>query len=600
MPYRWQLVLYILSAIPLAEFATPLAPRWGDIRLKHTWNTVPDNWESLGPPPSGTAIDLYIALKPHRESALIDALYEVSNPRHQKYGAHLSKKEVAELVTPHQDTFELVHSWLEHHGVPSSSISRSHGGSWLTVTGVPVSQADRLLCASYHVYKHTGTNETETIIRTVSYALPEALHSLLETVAPTTYFASPPTIMQEPKRRSSEETAMIVNSTSGQPVKVLLRQDEPTVTPGFIRWLYRTFNYVPEAGFHNALGILGLHNDYPNEEDLTDFMLDYREDAVDATFQVVPVNGGTYNPTEPGTVESSVDIQYTSALAYPTPQIFYPTGGNLRYWPKNGLPTAEDVYLAWLKYLLDLEYIPPTISISYANPETSVPGAYATAVCNIFAQLGLRGVSVLIATGDHGVGLRDCRDDAGNVRFYTMFPASCPWVTSVGGTMRPVGDIPDEVAMPLSGGGFSQYFGRPNYQKGAVLTYLQNFGNHYAGLYNAEGRAVPDVASLAHRFEFILNGEHYFGSGTSCATPTFAGIVSLLNDYLISTDRRPLGFLNLWLYDRGILGLNDIMSGNNPGCQTPGFAAIVGWDPVTGLGSPNFELLQLVVDRLIL
>jgi tripeptidyl-peptidase-1 len=64
---------------------------------------------------------------------------------------------------------------------------------------------------------------------------------------------------------------------------------------------------------------------------------------------------------------------------------------------------------------------------------------------------------------------------------------------------------------------------------------------------------------------------------------TVAGIVSLLNDYLISTDRHPLGFLNLWLYDRGIAGLNDITSGDNPGCNTPGFTAIRGWDPVRRL-----------------
>jgi tripeptidyl-peptidase-1 len=59
-----------------------------------------------------------------------------------------------------------------------------------------------------------------------------------------------------------------------------------------------------------------------------------------------------------------------------------------------------------------------------------------------------------------------------------------------------------------------------------------------------------------------------------------AGIVSLLNDYLLSTERRPLGFLNPWLYGKGLAGLNDIISGSNLGCNTNGFTAIVGWDPV--------------------
>ena len=58
---------------------------WHDTHVKHTWNAVPDRWESLGCPPSSTAIDLYLVLKPYYENALIDVLYDVSNPRHSKY-----------------------------------------------------------------------------------------------------------------------------------------------------------------------------------------------------------------------------------------------------------------------------------------------------------------------------------------------------------------------------------------------------------------------------------------------------------------------------------------------------------------------------------
>ncbi len=127
-----------------------LAPPWDDIRVKHIWDTVPHNWETLGHPPAGTTIDLHLALTPHHENALIDALYEVSDPRSPKhvlsnspprhragcnlhvpllrcrYGAHLSKEQVAQLVAPHPDTLELIKSWLEHHDVPSTSISMTN------------------------------------------------------------------------------------------------------------------------------------------------------------------------------------------------------------------------------------------------------------------------------------------------------------------------------------------------------------------------------------------------------------------------------------------------------------------------------------------
>ena len=49
----------------------------------------------------------------------------------------------------------------------------------------------------------------------------------------------------------------------------------------------------------------------------------------------------------------------------------------------------------------------------------------------------------------------------------------------------------------------------------------------------------------------------------------------------------PLRFLNPWLHSGGYKGLNDIIGGNNPGCSIPGFDAVKGWDPVTGLGTPN-------------
>ncbi|TFY50310.1 hypothetical protein EVG20_g11593 [Dentipellis fragilis] len=112
---------------------------------------------------------------------------------------------------------------------------------------------------------------------------------------------------------------------------------------------------------------------------------------------------------------------------------------------------------------------------------------------------------------------------------------------------------------------------------------------------SATGRAFPDVAAQARRFEIVIEGEVTYTKGTSCSAPTFAAIVALLNDFLISEGKPPLGFLNPLLYSKGVAGLNDITSGNNPGCGTPGFSAVQGWDPVTGLGTPDFGKLQAVV-----
>ncbi|KAF8258729.1 hypothetical protein EI94DRAFT_1620326, partial [Lactarius quietus] len=76
------------------------------------------------------------------------------------------------------------------------------------------------------------------------------------------------------------------------------------------------------------------------------------------------------------------------------------------------------------------------------------------------------------------------------------------------------------------------------------------------------------------------------------------GIVSLMNDYQMSKGKCLLSFLNYWLYGGGLAGLNDTKSGSNLGCSTDRFSAITGWDPVTCLGTPNFPILEELVDDL--
>ncbi|KAH8983891.1 peptidase S8/S53 domain-containing protein [Lactarius hatsudake] len=570
-------VLFVVVVVLLGSPAKPLrvSPPWDDMHIKHSWNAIPKNWEALGHPPSGSTIDLYIALRPQRENAVVDMLYKVSEPGHPRYRAYLTREQVADLVAPRPETLELVNSWLEHHNISSSSVSMTYGGNTLALKGVSVSQANTLLSASYQLYRHVKSNET--IIRTVGYALPAALHWHVLTVMPTTSFVSQRTQWQKPRNRSD----MAVKSTSGELATVLSSRAKVNyVRPSFLRWLYGTGAYIPGATDRNALGVVGLLGDYPSPTDLTAFMQKYRSDADDATFAVIEVNGGGYDPTHPN-FEPNMDIQYAEAMAYPTPHIFYSTG----------LGPSDDYFVSFLEYFLDQENIPQTISISYDRLEENfIPREYMVHVCDLFSRLGVRGVSVLLPSGDDGVG-KHCVMEDGSIQFTPSFPATCPYVTVVGGTM----DYKPEVAVELSGGGFSDYFKRPPYQEEAVSTFLRNLGNRYQDLYNASGRGIPDIAAQASEFRFISGGIKVEGSGTSAATPVVAGIISLLNDWLTLRGQPPLGFLNPWLYGGGLSALNDITEGSNPGCGTNGFTAIVGWDPVTGLGTPNFRrLLELL------
>ncbi|KAI9436599.1 subtilisin-like protein [Lactarius indigo] len=573
----------------LAE--TPLEPRWGDVRTKHAWGDIPEHWETLGHPPAGTTIDLHIALEPQRKNAVVDTLYEVSFPRSPKYGAHLSKEQLADLVEPHPNTLTLVNSWLKHHGVHPSSVSRSHGGGWLTVTNVPVSQANDLLSASYQLYRHAETNDT--VLRTISYGFPAELHSHIKTIAPTTYFSSPRMLRHATSLRRAGTMATTTKEASLDLGRGLPRNDdddgddeEGIVTPSALRWIYNTLGYGPAAIDRNKLGIIGFLGDSPSPNDLKKFMTEYRTDGEDASFKVIPISGGQYDPNKPS-VEGNLDTQYAQSMAFPTPHSYYSTGGKLG--------TVEP-YLNWLNYMLGLDDgdLPQTITASYGGFEENIPPDFAENACELFAKLGVRGASILFSTGDFGVG-KDCVDSSGNVRFRPRFPASCPWVTGVGATMK----YP-EIGAFFSGGGFSNLFPRPDYQDGAVPTYLETLGDQYSGLYNPAGRGIPDIAMQGHRCSFVHRNDYYTISGTSCAVPIAAGIVSLLNDYRLSKGKTPLGFLNYWLYYPEVadIGINDITFGANPGCGTNGFSANSGWDPVTGLGSLDFSELEELLDDL--
>jgi len=108
------------------------------------------------------------------------------------------------------------------------------------------------------------------------------------------------------------------------------------------------------------------------------------------------------------------------------------------------------------------------------------------------------------------------------------------------------------------------------------------------------------VAALGWNFAVVVGGGAESVGGTSASAPTFAAIVSLLNDIRLAKKARPLGFLNPWLYQVAAATPNafwDVTVGNNQYgcCGFTGFLCAPGWDPVTGLGTPNFAVLSKIV-----
>ena len=214
-----------------------------------------------------------------------------------------------------------------------------------------------------------------------------------------------------------------------------------------------------------------------------------------------------------------------------------------------------------------------------------------------FMKAGARGISLMYASGDEGA---NCKGG----KYVPEWPSSSPYITAVGGTTG----SGTESAASLSSGGFSNRYAMPAWQTEAVEAYLKNqvvFPDSNVKLqgqvasfpkpsyYNASGRAYPDVSAQATGFMVVAGGGTEPGvAGTSCASPTFSGVLALVVDKRLAAGKTSLGFLNPLIYKTlGPAGaLNDITSGSSSGCGffSSGWPARKGWDAVTGYGTPNY------------
>ena len=534
----------------------------------------------------------------------------VSDPSHHRYGQHLTLEEVNKLVKPTDYALELVHEWLHEHGIEKEQLQYTPAQDWIQIS-LPVNAVERLLDTEYSVYQHEDGSH---LVRTAKWSLPIHLHEHIETVVPTNSFFRPTPRRSTVKVVESpglSKTALQVPSARGSSNLTVAQVCNATyVTPLCLRTLYGTVDYTPQAPGQNQVGLTDYLGEANNRSDTYLFLTQFRPEAAAEAykFNVEVIAGGDNQQTPDNAtqlaagkdLEGNLDAETIIGIDYPTPLTAYTTGGSPPFAPDDFTPTdTNEPYLTWLQYVLAQKTIPQVISTSYADDEQTVPYSYAKTVCNSFAQLGARGVSLFFGSGDEGVGTSgDCFTNDGTNRstFLAEFPTSCPYITSVGATKN---FAPEVVAYDarngfVSGGGFSNYFPRPAYQEKAVGDYVAGLGNQFSGLYNKTGRGYPDVSAQGFHFITIWNGTMVILDGTSASTPTFAAIISLVNDALIADGKPPLGFLNPWLYKKGYKALTDITSGSALGCNTTGFPAVTGWDAVTGFGTPVSGIDRIV------
>ena len=525
-----------------------------------------------------SAITLVLKSSPSQVSALEKLLEEQRNPASPSYRRWLNPEEYADRFGLSRNDFGKVVAWLQSQGFSVDYTAR--GRNWVGFSGTA-----REIRNTFQTEVHRYLAEGEThYANATDPAIPAALAPVVALVRGLDDFRL------SPHARSARP-----HFTGPDGLHALMPNDLATIYD--IAPLYQ----AGITGSGQQIVVVGQTGIVMT--DIEEFRNAAGLSANDPKPQLVP------GYPDPGVTqdqgEANLDLEFAGGMA---------PDATVRYI------YSPDVMVS-VQYAID-QAMMSVISMSYGGCEpmaTSGPDG-ATAIRALAQQANSEGITWLASSGDCGSAACQTQgiDVASTTGMSVNLPASIPEVTGVGGAEFNEGsgsywsdqndaghgsvlsyipemawnDTPQDGTLASGGGGASIFFAKPAWQTGP-------------GVPNDNARDVPDVAFAASwdhdAYAVVMNGNAGPSGGTSAATPVFAGILALLNQYLVSTgviNQPGLGNINPTLYSLAQSStdiFHDITVGNNivpcaagsPGCDTGsyGFSAGPGYDQATGLGS---------------
>jgi len=377
-------------------------------------------------------------------------------------------------------------------------------------------------------------------------------------------------------------------------------------SPSEISQMYNVTG-LHDAGYNGtgvSIAIVDAYGDPYIQQELQNFSTEFGLPLSSGTLHIIPV--GPYNATNGITtgwnVEIALDVEWAHAMA-PNATI------NLYAASNSGSQLFQAVDDATLGYngtvngvthndIISMSWATPENDIDSSTPVDPILGLNYPWLDQVFQMDAALGITAFASSGDWGA----YEQTFGQTSPYggASYPSTDPYITSVGGTSlymnttsgyyqfpyaNATGTYGNETAWSWNnyygwgtGGGWSTLFGRPSWQTGP-------------GVVNNGERGNPDVAWDADPQTGVLVSiysagayEYYIIGGTSVGSPSWAGSMALIDQKAGS----PLGFIDPTMYS--ILNnpaeyaktFHDIMVGDNdPDTATKG------WNPLTGVGSPN-------------
>jgi len=532
------------------------------------WNLVPHMESHFMNQYRYQLTNITFAMKQHNMEYLEAFVLEAADPTSPHYGEQFTNDEITKIVGLKNNEIAKFQAWIDSVHQPEGSVimrflSLSTNRDFITVE-TTLHSLEQILGCKFQQYRHGDTRKV--VVRSVeNYRLPANVGEMVDFVVGIHGF---------PYQRRR------VSSPSVHKTRSAFQVDE--VTPQDVYKRYNVTEPTSTNNYGSSQAVVEFAADYYSPSDLQGFFQTYLPNL---SGQVVKGVYGYNNDSAIPSEEANLDVQWIMAMGQYVDTYVY------SYVNANN-PPIEDDFLQWVADI-ESESSPPLVqSVSYGDYGGMYSNATVQRLTQEFIKTSARRVTILFASGDDGVG---CNGNCS--RFAFPFP-STPYITLVGSTQ--FNNDTSETGASFSSGGFSDDFWMPAWQSKAVKSYLNKYKPD-TKWFNASGRALPDVSTLGVNGVIVQQGSPTTVSGTSLSSPLLAGFIGLWNAYRLSQNKPALGLINPLFYKLAAsnpAAFAPITSGNNGYGCCPGFDCTPGWNPVTGLGVPNYGIIFEAVKQL--
>jgi len=360
---------------------------------------------------------------PAAVAALESTLLAVSDPQNPRYGQYLSIDDITTMVGPDPSHAEAVHVLLLAYSIPPTHVEVNKNRDIVTVR-LPATLAEEIFRTKLFRFRHTGKVEASFIRAHTPYSLPASIAPVVAYVSELIRFPAIRDLPFVPVPDADSATAATATKSDDPPSDAAFqacgRECGGYVTPQVLSERYNLPTTLSDpCASNNSIALAEFQFQYYDRRDLIIFANSCGVDSVSVeknyahNAAVVCTRGG-------GCIESLLDIEWANVAA---------GGGAI---PLSVYYSMQYSILDWISAVNDNEDAELVHSVSYGNDELQQTSTeYMLSVNTEFMKAGARGISIFIASGDQGVY---GREGPGNNVFHPDFPASSPWVTSVGGT----------------------------------------------------------------------------------------------------------------------------------------------------------------------